>query len=163
MLGLGAHDIDGIRTAARIHDIGKLSTPSEILTKPGALRESELALVREHAEAGYDIIRGIAFPWPIADMILQHHERLDGSGYPQGLRGDEILLGARIIAVADVVEAMSSHRPYRPSKGLDAALAMIESDEGKLFDPTVVEVCLRLFRAGDFHFSHTEDDQLDRD
>ncbi len=102
-LGIDQTDVDGIRMAARIHDIGKLSTPSEILTKPGALRASELALVREHAQAGYEIMRGIVFPWPVADMILQRHERLDGTGYPNGLHGDEILLGARIIAVADVV------------------------------------------------------------
>jgi putative nucleotidyltransferase with HDIG domain/PAS domain S-box-containing protein len=162
-LGVDQNDIDGIRMAARIHDIGKLSTPSEILTKPGALRASELALVREHAQAGYEIIRGIAFPWPVADMILQHHERLDGTGYPNGLRGDEILLGARIIAVADVVEAMSSHRPYRPSKGLKAALIMIANDEGREYDPDVVRVCLRLFRSGEFAFTLQDDDQLDRD
>ena len=162
-LGIDQNDIDGIRMAARIHDIGKLSTPSEILTKPGALRASELALVREHAQAGYEIIRGIVFPWPVADMILQHHERLDGTGYPNGLHGDEILLGARIIAVADVVEAMSSHRPYRPSKGLDVALAMIEKDRGRQFDPDAVRVCLRLFRDGGFMFTLQDDDPLDRD
>lgn len=162
-LGVDQNDIDGIRMAARIHDIGKLSTPSEILTKPGALRPSEIALVREHAQAGYDIIRGIVFPWPVADMILQHHERRDGTGYPNGLHGDEILLGARIIAVADVVEAMSSHRPYRPSKGLDAALAMIDKDQGRQFDPEVVAICLRLFRGGGFMFTLQDDDQLDRE
>jgi putative nucleotidyltransferase with HDIG domain/PAS domain S-box-containing protein len=162
-LSIGEDDIDGIRMAARIHDIGKLSTPSEILTKPGALRPSELALVREHAQTGYDIIRGIAFPWPVADMILQHHERLDGTGYPNGLHGDEIMLGARIIAVADVVEAMSSHRPYRPSRGLDVALNVIADDRGHQYDPDVVRVCLRLFRGGGFMFSLQDDDQLDRD
>lgn len=162
-LGVDQIDFDGIRMAARIHDIGKLSTPSEILTKPGAPRPSEIALVREHAQAGYDIIRGIVFPWPVADMILQHRERLDGTGYPNGLHGDEILLGARIIAVADVVEAMSSHRAYRPSKGLDAALAMIDEDQGRQFDPEVVAVCVRIFRGGRFMFTLQEDDQLDRD
>ena len=151
-IGLAQDDIAGIRIAAKIHDIGKLSMPSEILSKPGHLKPTELALLEEHARAGSDIVRGIQFPWPIADMILQHHERLDGSGYPQGLVGGEILLSARIIAVADVVEAMSSDRPYRASKGLDAALSEIEHQRGTLFDAEVVDVCLRLFREHRFHF-----------
>ncbi len=149
-IGLDLDDIEGIRLAAKIHDIGKLSMPSEILSKPSALRPSELALLREHAQAGYEIVRGIDFPWPIAEMILQHHERIDGSGYPSGLIGDEILVGARIIAVADIIEAMASHRPYRPSKGLAAALSQIEHDRDTLLDPKIVDACLRLFRENRF-------------
>ena len=151
-IGLTDHDIEGIRLAAKIHDIGKLSMPSEILSKPGGLRPTELALLREHAQAGYDIVRGIDFPWPIANMILQHHERMDGSGYPVGLVGTDILLGARIIAVADIVEAMTSHRPYRASKGLAAALMQIELDRGTLLDGEIVDVCVRLFEEHRFNF-----------
>jgi PAS domain S-box-containing protein/putative nucleotidyltransferase with HDIG domain len=151
-IGMDEHDIEGVRIAAKIHDIGKLSMPSEILSKPGELKGTELALLREHAQAGSDIVRGIDFPWPIADMILQHHERMDGSGYPYGLVGAEILPGARIIAVADVVEAMSSHRPYRASKGLAAALGEIEHDRGTLLDAEVVDACIRLFRERRFSF-----------
>jgi PAS domain S-box-containing protein/putative nucleotidyltransferase with HDIG domain len=151
-IGMDQHDIEGVRLAAKIHDIGKLSMPSEILSKPSALKATETALLREHAQAGSDIVRGIDFPWPIADMILQHHERIDGSGYPSGLVGAEILLGARIIAVADVVEAMVSHRPYRPSKGLTAALSQIEHDRGSLFDSEIVDACLRLFRQDGWRF-----------
>ncbi|MEP7112438.1 MAG: HD domain-containing phosphohydrolase [Ilumatobacteraceae bacterium] len=152
-MGLEQDDINGIRIAAKIHDIGKLSMPSEILSKPGQLKPTELALLKEHAQAGSDIVRGIHFPWPIADMILQHHERINGSGYPRGLVGNEILLSAQIIAVADVVEAMSSDRPYRASKGLEAALDEIENRRGTLFDAKIVDVCLRLFREHRFNFS----------
>jgi len=148
-LGLDAGTIDGIRTAASIHDIGKISVPSEILSKPGPLTPIEYELIKQHAEAGYNIVAGIDFPWPVAEMIRQHHERLDGSGYPQGLRGDEILLGARIIAVADVLEAMTSHRPYQPGSGLvEEAVQQIELDRGRLLDDDVVEACLRALRAG---------------
>ena len=156
-IGLEHDDIAGIRIAAKIHDIGKLSIPSEILSKPGQLKPTELALLKEHAQAGSDIVRGIRFPWPIADMILQHHERIDGSGYPLGLVGSEILLPAQIIAVADVVEAMSSDRPYRASKGLDAALIEIEHRRGTLFDATIVDACLRLFREHRFSFAEREE------
>jgi putative nucleotidyltransferase with HDIG domain/PAS domain S-box-containing protein len=149
-IGMDEHEIEGIRLAARIHDIGKLSVPSEILSKPTELKPTEFELLKEHAQAGADIVRGIDFAWPIADMILQHHERLDGSGYPQGLIGEEILLGARIIAVADVVEAMVSHRPYRASRGLEAALSQIESDRGTLLDADVVDACLHLFKENRF-------------
>lgn len=152
-LGMNYHEIEGVRMAARIHDVGKLRMPSEILNKPGPLRSSELALLKEHAQAGADIVRGIEFPWPIADLIVQHHERIDGSGYPHGLSGDEILVGARILAVADVVDAMSSHRPYRPSRGLDAALAHIIDDRGTRLDPEIVDICVRLFRQQHFAFS----------
>ncbi len=152
-IGLEPDEIAGIRIAAKIHDIGKLSMPSEILSKPGRLKPTELALLEEHARAGSEIVQGIDFPWPIADMILQHHERIDGSGYPQGLVGSEILLQAQIIAVADVVEAMSSDRPYRASKGLEAALSEIEQRRGTLFDAKIVDACLRLFREHRFTFS----------
>ena len=140
-LGMEPNDIEGVRIAAKIHDVGKLRMPSEILNKPGALRDSELALLREHVQAGYEIVQGIDFPWPIATMILQHHERMDGSGYPMGLAGEQILLGARIIAVADVVHAMASHRPYRPSRGLAAALRHIELERGTRLDRDVVDAC----------------------
>jgi putative nucleotidyltransferase with HDIG domain/PAS domain S-box-containing protein len=145
-LGLSADEVEGIRLAAFIHDIGKVAIPAEILVRPGKLRPLEWEMIKDHPRAGCEILADIEFPWPVAQMILQHHERMDGSGYPSGLRGDEISLGARIIAVADVVEAMSSHRPYRPGLGLKAALAEIERGRGTLFDPLVVDVCLRLFR-----------------
>ena len=147
-LSLAEDDIEGLHLAGIIHDVGKVTIPPEILSKPGRLSGVELALIREHAQAGYDIIKGVDFPWPIAQMILQHHERLDGSGYPDGLRGDEILLGARIIAVADVVDAMATHRPYRAAVGIDAALQEIEANRGRLYDPDVVDACLRLHRDG---------------
>ena len=162
-IGMDEYEIEGIRIAARIHDIGKLRMPSEILNKPGLLRDSERALLREHAQAGYDIVQGIDFPWPIADMILQHHERVDGSGYPRGLSADEILPGARIIAVADVVDAMSSHRPYRPSKGVAAALRYIDHERGIGLDSEIVDSCLRLFRDQHFSFETRSPLNLDRD
>ena len=155
-LGLNQHDVDGIRLAAKVHDIGKLAIPSQILNKPSHLRPTEFALIKEHAQAGSDIVRSIDFPWPVADVILQHHERLDGSGYPAGLVGDEILLGARIIAVADVVEAMSSHRPYRASLGIAAALSEIERGRGTLYDAKVVDVCVRRFREDGWRFPTDE-------
>jgi integral membrane sensor domain MASE1 len=140
--------IRGIRAAGLTHDIGKLSVPSEILSKPSALTPLEFGLVKAHAQTGYDILKGIIFPWPVAEMVLQHHERLDGSGYPQGLKGDEISLGAKVLAVADVVEAMASHRPYRAALGIDAALREIRDHKGKLYDPDVVEACIQLFADG---------------
>jgi HD-GYP domain-containing protein (c-di-GMP phosphodiesterase class II) len=162
-IGMDRHEIEGVRIAAKIHDIGKLRMPSEILNKPGALRDSELALLREHAKAGYDIVQGIDFPWPIAKMILQHHERMNGSGYPYGLSGDEILVGARIIAVADVVDAMSSHRPYRPSRGVAAALRHIEHERGTRLDRDIVDSCVRLFREHHFSFGQGLQRTTDRD
>ncbi len=143
-LGQDAHETEGIRLAASIHDIGKIAVPSEILNKPGPLSAPEVELIKEHAQAGHDIVAGIDFPWPIAEMILQHHERLDGSGYPQGLRGDGILLGARIIAVADVVDAMEAHRPYRPARGPEAAMATLIDGRGALFDAGVVDAYRRV-------------------
>lgn len=139
--------------AASIHDIGKLTVPAEILSKPGRLSAAEYELVKEHARAGHDIVDRIDFPWPVAKMILQHHERLDGSGYPNGLRGDEIGLGGRILAIADVVEAMSSHRPYRPGLGIDAALENITIGRGTLFCADAVDACLQLFRDDGFTFT----------
>ena len=144
-MGLSADQIEGISVAGTIHDIGKIAIPSEILSKPGKISEVEFALIKSHSQVGYDIIKNIEFPWPVGKIILQHHERMDGSGYPQGLKGDEIILAARIIAVADVVEAMSSHRPYRPAIGLDNALEEISRNKGIVYDSDVVDACLNLF------------------
>lgn len=152
-LGLSEDVIHGIALAATIHDVGKISIPVEILTKPGKLSKVEFMLIQTHAEAGYDIVKNIKFPWPIAQMIFQHHERMDGSGYPQGLKGEEILLGARIIAVADVIEAMSTHRPYRFVLGIDAALDEIKQHSGTLYDENAVNACLKLFAEKRFSFT----------
>jgi PAS domain S-box-containing protein/putative nucleotidyltransferase with HDIG domain len=138
--------IEGIRMAGVIHDIGKISVPAEILSKPGELRYKEFELIKDHPQTGYDILRDVEFPWPIADIILQHHERMNGTGYPQGLKGDQILLEARIIALSDVVEAIASHRPYRPARGIDAALEEVEKNKGILYDEDAANICLRLFR-----------------
>lgn len=151
-MGLGEKTVDGVRVSGLIHDVGKVSIPAEILSKPGRLTPLEFSLVKEHVRIGFDVLKGIVFPWPVAETVLQHHERLDGSGYPCGLRGEAINLGARILAVADVVEAMASHRPYRPALGIDAALAEIRDHQGKLYDPEVVEVCNQLFADG-FEFA----------
>jgi HD-GYP domain-containing protein (c-di-GMP phosphodiesterase class II) len=135
-----------------IHDVGKIEIPAEILTKPRSLSELEYSIVRLHPQAGYEILRNIDFPWPIADMVWQHHEKIDGSGYPRGLKGEEILLESRILTVADIVEAMSSHRPYRAGWGIDAALYEIVKGRGKLFDPQVTDICVRLIREERFKF-----------
>jgi len=142
--------IEGIRIASLIHDIGKIGLPTEILTKPTKLSDIELNLIKGHSQIGYDILKSIDFHYPIAQIVRQHHERLDGSGYPQGLKDGEILLEARIIGVADVVEAMSSHRPYRPALGTDKALEEISQNKGILYDPEVVDICLKLFREKGF-------------
>ena len=147
-MGLSEDVANGLRMASIIHDVGKVQVPAEILSKPGRLTPLEFALIKEHAQAGYDIIKDIDFPWPVANIVLQHHERLDGSGYPKGLKAGDILIEARILAVADVVEAMMSHRPYRPALGVDAALAEIEAGKDTLFDPAVVDACVALFREG---------------
>jgi PAS domain S-box-containing protein len=152
-IGLSPASVEGIRLGANIHDLGKIGVPAEILSRPSRLNALEYELVKTHTRVGYDIVKDIVFPWPIADMILHHHERLDGSGYPDGLRGGEIGIEARIIAVADVVEAMASHRPYRPSMGIDAALTEIATGRAILFDPTVVDTCLTLFREGRVNFA----------
>jgi PAS domain S-box-containing protein/putative nucleotidyltransferase with HDIG domain len=151
-LNLPRTQIEGIRMAGDIHDIGKIYVPAEILSKPGQITEIEYSIIKNHAQAGYEILKTIDFPWPVAEIVHQHHERLDGSGYPAGLTGNAILLEARILSVADVVEAMSSHRPYRPSFGTDAALAEIAKNKGKLYDPDVVDACLTLFHEKDFSF-----------
>jgi PAS domain S-box-containing protein len=145
-MGLSADQQDFIRTASAIHDIGKISIPAEILSKPTKLTDLEFNLIKTHSQSGHDILKDIEFPWPVADVVLQHHERMDGSGYPQGLKGNDILLEARIMAVADVVEAIASHRPYRPSLGIDFALDDITRNKGILYDADVVDACLKLFR-----------------
>ena len=149
-MGLGDAQIAGVQRGGEIHDIGKIYIPAEILNRPGRLSDIEFALIKTHPRVGYDIVKDIDFPWPIGAMILQHHERLDGSGYPVGLKGDAILLEARILAVADVVEAMMNHRPYRPALGLDAAIEEISRCSGRLFDSAVVDACTRLLRNGGF-------------
>lgn len=151
-MGLASEKIEGIRFGSMIHDIGKIGVPAEILSKPSRLTSMEMELIRTHVQAGYETVKDIDFPWPIAQMILQHHERLDGSGYPAGLKGEDIIPEARIIAVADTVEAMSSHRPYRPGRGIEIALAEIAAGGGKYFDQQVVESCLRLFREKSYAF-----------
>lgn len=145
-LQLPEDQILAIHLASVVHDVGKIRVPAEILSKPGRLSPLEFDLIKEHARNGYDILKSIDFPWPIAEIVLQHHERLDGSGYPQALKGDQILIEARVLAVADVVESMVSHRPYRPALGLDAALEEVTSHKGTHFDVAVVEACARLFR-----------------
>jgi PAS domain S-box-containing protein len=144
-MGLSKQVIDGIRMAGAIHDLGKISVPAEILSKPGQINESEFSLIKQHPQAGFDILKGIDFKWPVADIVLQHHERLNGSGYPNGLKGEEILLEARIIGVADVIEAMASHRPYRPALGIDDAFEEITMNRGMLYDPDVVDASIDLF------------------
>jgi PAS domain S-box-containing protein/putative nucleotidyltransferase with HDIG domain len=152
-MGLPAHNIEGIEIAGLLHDIGKISIPAEVLTKPGQLSFFETAMLKNHVQAGYDMLKHLHLPWPVALVILQHHERIDGSGYPNGIKLDSILEEARIIAVADTVEAMSSDRPYRKGKGLTLALSEIENDAGKLFDPVVVAACLKVFRQDGYAFS----------
>jgi putative two-component system response regulator len=149
-MGFSEDRIDGIRMGALIHDIGKIAVPAEVLSRPGRLNDIEFNMIKEHPKVGYDIIKHIEFPWPIARIVLQHHERIDGSGYPGGLLKEEILIEARIIAVADVVEAMVSHRPYRPALGIPAALDEISNKKGILYDATVVYACLEIFQAKDF-------------
>jgi HD-GYP domain-containing protein (c-di-GMP phosphodiesterase class II) len=138
--------IEGIRIASLVHDIGKFSLPAEILNKPTKLSEIEYSLIKDHSQVGHDVLKSIEFSWPVAQIVLQHHERLNGSGYPQGLKGEDMLLEARIIGVADVVEAMSSHRTYRPALGIDKALEEISKNKGILYDPEVVDACIKLFK-----------------
>ena len=151
-MGLPRDQVDGLRMAGVVHDLGKISIPAEILIKPSRLSEIEFNLVKMHAQLGHDLIKDVDFPWPIAEMVLQHHERSDGSGYPRGLKGEAILLEARILAVADVVEAISSNRPYRPALGLDKAFEDIVQGRGTIYDPAVVDACLKLFREKGFTF-----------
>jgi putative nucleotidyltransferase with HDIG domain len=145
-MGLSQDRVYGLRLGGVIHDIGKIAVPAEILTKPGRLTEIEFDLIKTHCRVGYEILKSIEFPWPIAQIVLQHHERMDGSGYPLGLGGEDILLEARILGVADVVEAMASHRPYRPALGIEKALQEISENRTTLYDPEVVDACLKLFR-----------------
>ena len=151
-MGLPKEKIDGIRIACSIHDIGKLSIPAEILSKPTNLTNSEFSLIQEHSQIGYEILKDMESSWPLAQIVYQHHERMDGSGYPRKLAGDDILIEARILAVADVVESMASYRPYRPALGIGAALEEIEKNSGTLYDKTVADACLRLFREKGYKF-----------
>ena len=144
---LSEDQLSAIRMAGLIHDIGKIAIPAEILSKPGSLSEIEFALLKGHPQVGYDIVKDISFPMPIGEIILQHHERLNGQGYPRGLKGDDMLVEAKILSVADVVEAMSSHRPYRPALGMDKALEEIEKNRGILYDPAVVDACCTLMKT----------------
>jgi HD-GYP domain-containing protein (c-di-GMP phosphodiesterase class II) len=153
-MALPDDEIYGLRMASVIHDLGKIMIPSEILSKPGQLNPLEYELIKNHVQAGYDILKSIEFPWPLADIILQHHERMDGSGYPNGLKGDEIMLAARILSVSDVFETIASHRPYRPSLGLPFALNELRENRGKLYDNQVVDVCLSLVEDGTFEFAN---------
>ena len=148
--------VDTIRMAGIIHDIGKISVPAEILSKPGKISDIEMSLIKVHSQSGYDILKEAELPYPIAEVVLQHHERLDGSGYPQGLKGDQILAEAKIISVADVVEAIASFRPYRPGFGIDIALGEIEKNKGILYDEKAVDVCIKLFQEKGFKFESTE-------
>ncbi len=151
-MGLPSHQIDGIRMAGLIHDLGKICVPAEILSKPGQLTEVEHTLIKDHPQVGYEILKGIEFPWPVAQIVLQHHERIDGSGYPAGLAGDDIIIEAKTLAVADVVEAMASHRPYRPTLGRDMALEEISKNRGVKYDPYVVDACVKLLTEKGFKF-----------
>ncbi len=151
-MGLNKETLTEIRIAGSLHDIGKMHIPSEILTKPGKLTDTEFDMIKTHSKVGYDILKTIDFPWPIAPIVLQHHERADGSGYPSGLSAEDVLPEARILAVADVVEAMASHRPYRPALGIDKALEEISQKKGILYDPEVVDACLKLFKEKGFKF-----------
>ncbi|MFC2172784.1 HD domain-containing phosphohydrolase [Acidobacteriota bacterium] len=154
---LPKQQIEGLHMAALIHDLGKITIPAEILNKTGHIGKIAYELIKTHPQVGYDILKSIDFPWPVAEIVHQHQERLDGSGYPQGLRGDEILLEARILAVADVVEAVASHRPYRPALGSEYALKEIASNKGRLFDPEVVDACTSILRSEAFSFNVDEE------
>jgi PAS domain S-box-containing protein/putative nucleotidyltransferase with HDIG domain len=149
-MGLPAQQIEGIRVSGTLHDIGKIFVPAEILSKPGKLRPNELNLLKDHAEVGYELLRNIEFPWPVAEIVYQHHERLDGSGYPRGLKGDDIRLEARIMCVADVVEAMASHRPYRAAFTIEKALLEILQKKGLIYDSRVVDACMCLFNEKNY-------------
>ena len=154
-MGYSEDQVKGTHMAGMIHDLGKISVPSEILSKPSRLSKIEFELIKTHPQVGYDILKGIEFPWSVAEISYQHHERMDGSGYPRGLKGEEILLEARIMAVADVVEAMASHRPYRPALGIDVALDEISKNKGVLYEPEMVDACEALFSEKKFCFGAT--------
>ena len=152
-MGLSHDKIEGIHMAGIIHDIGKLSIPAEILTKPSKLTQIEYSLIKEHSRSGYDMLKDVESPWPLAQIVQQHHERMNGTGYPANLKGAEILIEARVLAVSDVVEAMASHRPYRPALGVEAALEEIEKNKGILYDDAVTDACLKLFREKNYQLS----------
>lgn len=152
-MGFSEDRLHGLRIAASVHDLGKIAVPSEILSKPGRLTQYEFGIITGHPQVGYDILKKIDFPWPVAEATLQHHEHLDGSGYPRGLVGDQIIVEARILSVADVVEAMSSHRPYRPALGTEKALDEIVTKRSTFYDATVVGACVAVFRSEEFQFS----------
>jgi len=149
-IGMDDNSVDGLRLAGILHDIGKISVPTEILVRPGKLTDTEFELIKRHAEVGAEILGAIDFHWPVSDIVLQHHERLDGTGYPQGLKGDEIRIEAQILGVADVVESMGSHRPYRPSLGIEEALKEIVAHKGTHFEPRVVDACERVLERHNF-------------
>ena len=152
-MGLNKDQVNGIRIASLIHDIGKIHVPSEILSKPGKLTEVEFAIVKSHSKAGYDILRTIEFPWPVAKTVLQHHEKLDGSSYPNGLTGDDIIIEAKILCVADVIEAMSTHRPYRPALSIEKALEEIIKNKSIKYDASAVDACVKIIREQNFSFA----------
>ena len=152
-MGFSADEREGVRVAAALHDVGKPYVLAEILSKPGQLSKVEMSMLRVHAQAGHDILKPVAFPWPVAEMVLQHHERLDGSGYPDGLPDGQIRREAAVLAVADTVEAMSSHRPYRPALPLDEALSEVRGGRGAAYDADAVDACLRVWAGGGFSFS----------
>lgn len=152
-MGLPIEEVEGIRVACLLHDVGKITIPIEILSKPGKLTETEFSFIKKHPQVGFDILKGIEFPWQVAEIVHQHHERIDGSGYPVGLQRNRILMEAKILGVADVVEAMSSHRPYRPARGIDKALAEILQNRGVIYEPDVVNTCIRLFAEKKFEFA----------
>jgi len=149
---LSQDKIEGTRIASLVHDIGKVNLPTEIVSKPGKLIEVEFNLIRNYPKVGYDILKKVDFPWPIAEIVFQHQEKIDGSGYPRGLKGDNICIEAKILGVANVVEAMSSYKSYRPALSIDEALAEISKNKNILFDPKVVDTCIRLFKEKDFKF-----------
>jgi PAS domain S-box-containing protein/putative nucleotidyltransferase with HDIG domain len=152
-LGMSEFQVEGLRVAGDIHDIGKIYVPAEILSKPGQITAIEYGIIKTHPQVGFDILKTIKFPWPVAQIVLQHHERLDGSGYPLGLVGDFILKEARILTVADIVEAMSSHRPYRPAQGIEKALAEVVQNKGRFYDVEAVDACVKLFQESRFQFT----------
>jgi PAS domain S-box-containing protein/putative nucleotidyltransferase with HDIG domain len=152
-MGLSIDKVEGIRVACLLHDIGKITIPIEILSKPGKLTETEFSFIKKHPQVGFDILKGIEFPWNVAEIVHQHHERIDGSGYPTGLQREGILMEAKILGVADVVEAMSSHRPYRPARGIDKALGEILQNRGVIYEPDVVNACIKIFAEKKFEFS----------
>ncbi len=151
---ISKEQLEGVKFAGIVHDIGKISVPSDILSKPGKISNTEFEVIKGHSQTGYDLLNKIEFPWPISEIVYQHHERMDGSGYPRGLKDDEILLEARILSVADVVEAMTSHRPYRAAYGIEKALEEIEKYKGKYYDPKTVDACFNLFKENKFVFSN---------